>query len=189
MNTVSRLSAFIGCAGLALALSASGAISQVPVDACNPPDSEFNHLECYKVTEDSGLIYNFDLVVNDTDFLPANTLEKGCSLRRKADSVCIDVRTKNIDPKPVEDVILQCGDGTPCSTDNDCQVGFCMSSVRTSVYGPIPNSWDYVCYKIKCDRQSQPGPGTIATVKDRFGERNLKVRRSWKVCMPILDKP
>jgi len=26
-------------------------------------------------------------------------------------------------------------------------------------------------------------------VKDRFGERNLKVRRSWKVCMPILDKP
>ena len=39
----------VGWAGLALMLSASVASAQV--NACNVPDSDFNHLECYKIRD------------------------------------------------------------------------------------------------------------------------------------------
>ena len=184
-NTVLGL---VGCAGLALMLGAPVASAQV--DACSVPDSDFNHLECYKIRDVVAPPYNFDLVANDTDFLPPNTIEKNCVLRRKADSLCIDVRTKNVSPAAPDDGQLQCADGTPCATDGgQCTDGsFCTTNPRTSSLGDIPNAWDYLCYKVRCDSPSQPGLGVFRTVKDRFGEREITLSRAWKVCVPILEK-
>ena len=183
-NTVFGL---VGCAGLALMLGASVASAQV--DACNVPDSEFNHLECYKIRDVVEPPYTFDLVANDRDFLPAQAVEKTCVLRRKADSLCIDVRTKNVDPAAPGDSQLECADGTPCAVDGDCTDGsFCTTNPRTSSLGDIPNAWDYLCYKVRCDSPSQPGLGVSRTVKDRFGQRQITLSRSWKMCVPILEK-
>ena len=175
-------------AGLALVLSTSQANAQI--DACSSPDSDFNHLECYKITDVMEAPYTFDLLANDTNLLPPNTIDKSCKLRRRADSLCIDVRTRSVTPVPPGDGQLECADGTPCSVDGGmCTDGsFCTTNRRTSILGDIPNAWDYLCYNVRCDSTSQPGLGVFRTVKDRFGERQITLSRSWKVCVPILEK-
>lgn len=189
MKIWKTLCTVVGCAGFALALSAPGANAQV--NAMIPPDVDFNHLECYKATDVRGATFNFDLQANDTNFLPPNTLQKNCRMRRRAVDLCIDTRTQSLTPTAIGDEpSLTCADGSPCTVDGaQCaDDSYCTTNPRTSVAGDIPNAWDYLCYKVICDKGSQPGRGVSVTVKDRFGERLLKVRRAWKVCVPILDK-
>ena len=161
MRIREMLIALAGCVGVALVLGVP--VASADGDACVPPDNEFNYLECYRINDAKGFSYTLDLEQHEKNFLPANTVEKSCSIRKRdAFELCVDVKVKNINPTPP---------GGP------------------SALGPIPNAWDYLCYKVRCDRQSRPARDTQVIVTDALGERSVTVKRLRKVCVPLLDKP
>jgi hypothetical protein len=157
-----------GGAALALALAVFPASAHDDGDI-GTDDTTFNHLKCYQIKDKSLKAggYTFRMDAHHLNLLQAQTNSTNCRLKVSADMLCVDTRTADVKDRDQNDPPF----------DNDAPP-----------LGTIPNAWDYVCYKVNCDRPSQPLPGTTVTVKDRFGERLVIVKRTRKLCVPILDK-
>ena len=146
--------------GLAMMMAAS-ANAQVPVVYENEP----NHLECWQIRDvKDSTLYQFTVTTDPDDLiLPANTIAKGCSLKRFSREYCVTASTSNFNPAP-------------------------LSEADLSENGAVPDAFDYVCYNLRCASNNKPAPGTTTVIKDRFGEREVAVRKIKKICVPMIKK-
>jgi hypothetical protein len=121
-----------------------------------------DHLKCYQIKDVKGDKYTHDLSVEHQDLVGANANDTNCTLKRSASFLCVVAGTENMSPEPSNEAAYDAAS--------------------------IPDSFDYACYKITCDRNSQPVKGTEITLEDRFGSRTVRVKRARQLCVPIIDK-
>jgi len=140
-------------------MAATSAIAQPVVYEDQP-----NHLECYQIKDvKDSVLYNMNISSVDEDILPANTIDKTCTFKRFSREFCVAAKTANTVPTPPSDSVA-------------------------STNGAVPDAFDYICYNIRCSRADQPAAGTQITIEDRFGPRNVYVRKMKRVCVPIIAK-
>jgi hypothetical protein len=144
--------------GLAMMMAASSATAQ----AVNYDD--FNHLECYQIRDiKDGIPYTINVNSMDTSMLPPNTFNKSCQFKKFSREYCVAAQTQNVNPEPPSENV---------DPGN----------------GPVPTAFDYICYKVRCNRANQPPTGQSVTIEDRFGARQVMVRQMKKICVPIINK-
>jgi len=145
--------------GLAMMAVSSSATAQV-VDY-----DVYNHLECYQIRDvKDGILYTAEINSLDLTMLPPNTFGKSCQFKKFSREYCVAAQTQNVVPTPPSEFV----DPPP--------------------NGPVPTAFDYICYKVRCNRSDQPPAGQTVTIEDRFGPRQVAVKQMKKLCVPIVNK-
>jgi hypothetical protein len=144
--------------GLAMMLVSSSATAQV-VDY-----DTYNHLECYQIRDvKDGILYSAEINSLDEAMLPPNTFGKSCQFKKFSREYCVAAQTQNVVPVP-------------------------PSEGAVAGNGPVPTAFDYICYKVRCNRSDQPPAGQTVTIEDRLGSRQVAVKQMKKLCVPIINK-
>lgn len=127
------------------------------IAAAQDQDRYPDHLRCYKIKDSGNFLAQADFLTNDMQrqLLPD---EKGCKIRVKSLEFCVPVQKDRV-----------FNPDNPKEAPHEDFVGQALDN-------------DFLCYKVTCPKSDfavNPLP-----VLDQFGERDIKLSRTTKLCAP-----